>query len=58
MIIPDYIQEEIDKYMIERNNGIKRFTTYENIIAFINLARVAGRITNEEAEAIKKMIPI
>ena len=56
MGIPDYIREEIEKYMEEKRNNKIRFTTYENIFAYINLAKVTGRITEEEAEMIKNMI--
>ena len=56
MEIPDYIQEEINKYLEEKRNNKTRFTTYDNINAYINLARTVGRITEGEAEMIKKII--
>ena len=52
MEVPDYIQQEIEKYIYEKKHNIKRITTYEKIIAFIGLAKVNGRITEEEAKKI------
>ena len=51
--MPEYIKEEIEKYIEEKKNGRLRFTTYENIIAFVRLAVVNGRITEEEARQIR-----
>ncbi len=50
----DYIEEEIQKYIEEKRNGIDRFTTYENIMAYIRMAVACGRITEKEAEEIKR----
>lgn len=58
MEIPSYIQEEICKFIEEKKNGKIRFTTYENIKSYINLAKKAGRITEEQAIKIEKMIKI
>ncbi len=56
MEIPEYIEEEIENYIYEKKNNINKFTTYENILAFIKLAKMTGRITEEEAEEIKRII--
>lgn len=56
MEIPAYIQEEIENYIYEKKNNISKFTTYENIFAFIGLAKMAGRISEKEAERIMKFV--
>ena len=56
MEIPDYIQEEIDKFIEEKKNNINRCTTIENIYAYIRLAKKVGRITDAEANKIFEFV--
>lgn len=55
-IIPDYIADEIEKYKWKKANGNSGVETYENILSLISLALFNKRITEDEANEIKKII--
>ena len=56
MSIPDYLQEEIEKFKYNKKHGIPDIATEENAYAFINLAYSNNRITKDEANKLKNML--
>lgn len=54
--IPDYVQDEIDKYKYKKQNGNSGIATYHNILALIRLAVVNNRITEEQAKKIEELV--
>lgn len=54
--IPDYVQDEIDKYKYKKLNGNSGISTYHNIFALIRLAVVNNRITENQAKEIEKIV--
>lgn len=56
MEIPDYVNEEIEKYKMKRQNGNSGVATYDNIKSLLGLAVVNKRITREQANEIMKLV--
>lgn len=54
--IPDYVQDEINKYQYKKKNGNSGIATYHNILALIRLAVVNNRITEEQAKKIEELV--
>lgn len=54
--IPDYVREEIEKYKAEKEAGFVGINTLDTIYLFINMAKLNNRITNEEADEIRKLV--
>ncbi len=53
---PDYIIDEIDRYLWKRKHGNSSVSTFYNVLALIRLAVVNNRINKEQAKAIKDSI--
>ena len=54
--VPDYIADEIDRYLWKRGNGNSGVSTFYNVLALIRLAVVNNRINEEQANVIKDMM--
>lgn len=56
MEIPDYVNDEIEKYKWKRQNGNSGVATYENIKSLLGMAIMNDRITREQANEIMKLV--
>lgn len=56
MEIPDYVNDEIEKYKWKKQNGNSGVATYANIKSLLGLAVMNKRITREQAEKIMKLV--
>lgn len=54
--IPDYVNDEIEKYKWKKQNGNSGIATYENIKSLLGLAVLNNRITREQADRIMKLV--
>ena len=56
MKIPDYVDDEIEKYKWKKQNGNSGVATYENIKSLLGLAVLNKRITKDQADRIMKLV--
>lgn len=56
MEIPDYVNDEIEKYKWKKQNGNSGVATYENIKSLLGMAIMNDRITREQANEIMKLV--
>ncbi len=48
--VPDYIEDEYQEYIKSDKSSIK----WQNLNSLINLAKISGRVTEEEANILKE----
>lgn len=53
---PNYIVDEVKYHFDKVKNGKNDIFTLDNAISLVNLAKVNNRITEEQANEIKKVI--
>ena len=53
---PDYIKDEIERYLWKKKNGKSGIATFNNILALIGLAKISEQITEDEAENIIEQV--
>ena len=53
---PDYVVSEVEYYFDKISQGKNDYYTLDNAISLVNLAEFNNRVTEEQAETIKKAI--
>ena len=53
---PDYVVSEVEYYFDKISQGKYDYYTLDNAISLVNLAEFNNRVTEEQAETIKKAI--
>ena len=56
MQLPDYLEEEIQKYKCEKMNNKSSIITYQNIVSYIGLAYMKGWFSQEDKEKLYQEI--
>lgn len=56
MQLPDYLEEEIQKYKFEKMNNKCSIITYQNVVSYIGLAYMNGWFSQEDKEKLYQEI--